>query len=105
MTVCRVRTPGPIPGPILRTEFKGNSSIRLYFCGDGTPVDPLIQGVDVSVLNLDFLHNIESGGLTARLSLWFGDATPTQVGVGLFQDTDALEPVEPNNFLEPAGAL
>jgi hypothetical protein len=40
----------------------------MYFCGDGTPVDPLIQGVDVSVLNLDFLHNLESGGVTARLS-------------------------------------
>jgi len=104
MTVARLRIPGLIPGPILRTEFKGNSSIRLYFCGDGTPVDPLIQGVDVSVMNLDFLHNLESGGLTSRLSLWFGEATPNQVGVGTFEDT-ALEPVEPNNILEPAGAL
>ena len=90
MTVARLRIPGLIPGPILRTEFKGNSSIRLYFCGDGTPVDPLIQGVDVSVMNLDFLHNLESGGLTARLSLWFGNATPTLIGVGSFEDSDAL---------------
>ena len=104
MTVCRLRIPGPFPGPLLRTEFKGNSSIQMFFCGDGTPVDPLIQGVDASVLNLDFLHNLESGGLTARLSLWFGEATPNQVGVGTFEDT-ALEPVEPNNILEPAGAL
>ena len=105
MTVCRLRVPGRFPGPILRTEFKGNSSIQLYFCLDGTPVDPLIQGVDVSVFNIDFLHNLESGGVTARLSLWFGNATPTQDGVGSFEDTAALEPVETNNFLEPAGAL
>ncbi len=104
MTVCRLRIPGPIPGPILRTEFKWNSSIQLYFCLDGTPVDPLIQGVVASVLNLDFMHNIESGGVTARLSLWFGEATPNPVGVGTFEDT-AMEPVEPNNILEPAGAL
>ena len=97
MTVCRLRTPGTIPGPILRTEFKANSRIQLYFCLDGPPVDPLIQG--------DFLYNLESGGLTARLSLWFGDATPTQVGVSTFEDTAALEPEETNNFLEPAGAL
>ena len=105
MTVCRLRTPGTIPGPILRTEFKANSRIQLFFCLDGTPVDPLIQGVDGSVFNIDFLHNLESGGVTARLSLWFGDATPNQVGVGSFEDTAALEPVVTNNFLEPAGAL
>ena len=99
MKVGRLRIPGLIPGPILRTEFKRNSSIQLYFSYDGTPVDPLIQGVDVSVMNIDFLHNLESGGVTARLSLWFGGGTPNQVGVGTFEDTAALEPVETNNIL------
>ena len=102
MTVCRVRTPGPFPGLILRTEFKGNSSIQMFFCGDGTPVDPLIQGVDVSAVNIDFLYNLESVGRTARLSLWFGEGTQDPAGIGSFVDTDALAPVEPNNFLEPA---
>ena len=99
MTVCRVRTPGPFPGLILRTEFKGNSSIQMFFCGDGTPVDPLIQGVDVSAVNIDFLYNLESVGRTARLSLWFGEGTQDPAWIGSFVDTDPLAPVEPNNFL------
>ena len=91
MTVCRLRTPGTIPGPILRTEFKANSWIQLYFCLDGPPVDPLIQG--------DFLYNLESVGRTARLSLWFGEGTQDPASIGSFVDTDPLAPVEPNNFL------
>jgi len=103
MTVCRLRIPGPFPGPLLRTEFKGNSSIQMYFCGDGTPVDPLIQGVvDFSALNVDFLHNLESDGPTARLSLWFSDETANPAWIGPFADTDTVETLETNNVLEPA---
>ena len=103
MTVCRLRIPGTIPGPILRTEFKANSRIQLYFCLDGTPVDPLIQADDVAVINIDFLYNIESGGRTARLSFWLGEGTPDPALIGSFVDTAALEPVEPNNLLSSEG--
>jgi hypothetical protein len=71
MTVSRVRLPTPFPGGLVKTQFKDNSRVQAYFCGDGTPVNPLVQseGVDWTALDVNFTYNLESDGLIARLSL------------------------------------
>ena len=94
MTVSRVRLPTPFPGGLVKTQFKDNSRVQAYFCGDGTPVNPLVQseGVDWTALDVNFTYNLESDGLIARLTLWFDAVDRVNASLSGFVDQDNYAP-------------
>ncbi len=94
MTVSRVRLPTPFPGGLVKTQFK-DSKVQAYFCGDGTPVNPLVQsqGVDFTALDVNFTYNLETVGPIARLSLWFDEVDRGDASFFGF--------VEQDNYVEP----
>ena len=96
MTVSRVRLPTPFPGGLVKTQFK-DSKVQAYFCGDGTPVNPLVQseGVDWTALDVNFTYNLESDGLIARLSLWFDEVDRADASLFGFLDQDNYAPIVP----------
>ena len=106
MTVSRVRLPTPFPGGFVKTQFKDNSRVQAYFCGDGTPVNPLVQseGVDWTALDVNFTYNLETVGLIARLTLYFDAVDRANASLFGFAEQDnyvdpTVEP--PVQLLEP----
>jgi hypothetical protein len=65
----------------------------MFFCGDGTPSDPLIQAVDWTALDVNFTFNLETVGLIARLTLYFDAVDRANASLFGFAEQD--------NYVEP----